>query len=118
MARDELGLGALDRFEEGIAVCDDLIARFGSASELTLCKQVAGALVAKEARLEMLDRDAEAIAVYDDLIARFGKRFRTYAARTGSSGAPMCTTRRVRTGLFPGGRWIRTSGSARDDHDF
>ena len=24
----------------------------------------------------------------------------------------------VRNGLFAGGRWIRTSGSARDDHDF
>ena len=65
-------LGELGRSEEAIAVYDDLLARFGTATELPLREQVARALVSKGVRLGALGRSEEAIAVYDDLLARFG----------------------------------------------
>jgi len=65
-------LGALDRSEDAIAVYDDLIARFGTATEPALRERVAMALFNKGVRLGALDRSEDAIAVYDDLIARFG----------------------------------------------
>jgi hypothetical protein len=65
-------LGTLDRSADEIAIYDDLLARFGTATELPLREQVARALFNKGVRLGTLDRSAEAIAVYDDLLARFG----------------------------------------------
>ena len=65
-------LGALNRSAEAIDVCDDLLDRFGTATELPLREPIANALVNKGIRLGALDRSAEAIAVYDDLLDRFG----------------------------------------------
>jgi tetratricopeptide (TPR) repeat protein len=62
----------LGRNEDEIAVYDDLIAQFGSASELPLREQVAVALDKKGHTLGALGCSEEAIAAYDDLIARFG----------------------------------------------
>jgi hypothetical protein len=53
-------LGELGRSEEVIAVYDDVVQRFGTASELQLREQVAGALFAKGAWLGELGRDEEA----------------------------------------------------------
>ncbi len=66
------GLGILGRRQEEIAVYDDLLARFGNATEPALRKQVAMALVDKGYGLGILGRRQEQIAVYDDLLARFG----------------------------------------------
>ena len=58
--------------EEAIAAYDDLLARFGAATELPLREQVAKALFNKGVTLGALGRSEDAIAVYDDLLARFG----------------------------------------------
>ena len=65
-------LGALGRSEDAIAVYDDLLGRFGAATEPPLREQVAKALFNKGVRLGALGRSEEEIAVYDDLLARFG----------------------------------------------
>ncbi len=65
-------LGALGRSEDAIAAYDDLLARFGAATELPLREQVGKALVNKGVRLAALGRSEDAIAAYDDLLARFG----------------------------------------------
>ena len=65
-------LGELGRSEEAIAVYNDLIARFGTATELPLREPLANALFNKAKALDELGRSEEAIAVCDDLIARFG----------------------------------------------
>jgi tetratricopeptide (TPR) repeat protein len=65
-------LGSLGRNEEAIAAYDDLLARFGNATELPLLKQVAMGLFNKGVTLFTLGHDEEAIAAYDDLLARFG----------------------------------------------
>jgi len=57
---------------EAIAAYDDLLGRFGTATELPLRELLAKALLNKGARLGTLNHTAEAIAVYDDLLARFG----------------------------------------------
>ena len=62
----------MDRFLEAIAVDDDVVARFGDATEPGLREQVAKALVSNGFWLGGLDRFDEAIAVYDDVVARFG----------------------------------------------
>ena len=64
-------LGALGRSEDEIAVYDDLLTGFGTATELPLREQVASAFFNKGVTLGALGRSGDAIAVYDDLLARF-----------------------------------------------
>jgi predicted nucleotide-binding protein len=69
----------LNRHTEAIAVFDDLIRRFGTATEVPIRELVASAhayialsLRRKGHDLTYSGRHTEAIAVYDDLIGRFG----------------------------------------------
>ena len=64
-------LGQLGRRDEAVAVYDDVVARFGAASELALRERVARALVYKGANLGALGRRKEAIATYDEVTVRF-----------------------------------------------
>ena len=66
-------LGQLDRSEEAIAVYDELVGRFGEATEPALREQTAEALLNKGITLGQLDRSEEEIAVYDELVGRFGE---------------------------------------------
>ena len=66
-------LGNLNRSEEAIAVCDEVVRRFGEATEAALHEPVAEALVNKGNRLGVLKRSEEAIAVYDEVMHRFGE---------------------------------------------
>ena len=66
-------LGALGRSEEAIAVYDEVVGRFGEASEPGLREQVAMAMFNKGFRLGALGRSEEWIAVYDDVVGRFGE---------------------------------------------
>ncbi|MGY8660836.1 tetratricopeptide repeat protein [Bradyrhizobium sp. UFLA05-109] len=61
-----------EAFNEAIAVCDDLVRRFGTATEPALRKEVAEALVYKGNALGLLDRNDEEIVAYDDVVRRFG----------------------------------------------
>ena len=63
-------LGQLGRSEEAIAVYDDVVGRFGTATELPLREKVARALVNKGVTLTQLGRREEAIAVYNDVGGR------------------------------------------------
>jgi tetratricopeptide (TPR) repeat protein len=65
-------LGTLDRWTEAVAAYDDVVARFGDATEPALRRRIARALIEKGATLIELERFAEALAVYDDVVARFG----------------------------------------------
>ncbi|MBV6506564.1 MAG: hypothetical protein ILNGONEN_02143 [Syntrophorhabdaceae bacterium] len=65
-------LGTLKRNEEEIAVYDEVVKRFGDASEAAVRKQVARALVNKGITLGELKRNEEEIAVYDEVVKRFG----------------------------------------------
>jgi tetratricopeptide (TPR) repeat protein len=65
-----IALSTFGRSAEAIAVYDELLARFGTATELR--EQVAKALVNKGNTLGKLNRSVEAIAAYDELLARFG----------------------------------------------
>jgi tetratricopeptide (TPR) repeat protein len=65
-------LGDLERSEDAVAVYDDVVARFGDATEPALRERVAGALFNKGVRLGALQRSEDAVAVYDDVVARFG----------------------------------------------
>jgi tetratricopeptide (TPR) repeat protein len=65
-----VALSELGRDEEAITVYDDVLSRFGSATELTLREQAARAIVNKAATLNELGHNSKAIAVCDDLLAR------------------------------------------------
>ncbi len=65
-------LGELGRSEEAVGVCDDVVARFGDATEPALREQLAKALFNKGVVLGELGRSEEAVGVYDDVVARFG----------------------------------------------
>ena len=59
--------------EEAIAVYDEVIARFGSTTEVQVRKYVAEAMVKQGEVLESLGGKEEAIEVYDEIIRRFGE---------------------------------------------
>ena len=62
----------LGRSEDAIAAYDDVLARFGAATELPLRELVAKALVNKGVTLGALGRSEDAIAACEDVLARFG----------------------------------------------
>jgi len=64
---------ALGNQEEAIAVYDEVIARFGSATEVQVRKYVAEAMVNQGEVLESLGGKQQAIEVYDEMIRRFGE---------------------------------------------
>ena len=61
------------RAAEALAIYDNVLSRFGEASEPALREQVARALVNKGITLRQLGRSEEEIAVYDSVISRFGE---------------------------------------------
>jgi methyltransferase (TIGR00027 family) len=62
----------LGRGEDAITAYDDVLARFGAATELPLHELVANALFNKGVTLGVLGRAEDAITAYDDVLARFG----------------------------------------------
>ncbi len=60
------------KHERALELYNDLLARFGTATELPLREQVARALVNKGNALRLLTRYEEAINVCDEVLARFG----------------------------------------------
>ena len=65
-------LSELGRYEEAIAVSDELLARFDDAAKADLRAYVAIALVNRAAALSELGRGEEAVAVYEEVVERFG----------------------------------------------
>ena len=64
---------ALGNVEEAIAVYDEVIARFGSSTEVQVRKYVAEAMVNQGEVLESLGGKQAAIEVYNEIIRRFGE---------------------------------------------
>ena len=62
----------MNRSEEAVAVFDEVVRRFGDATEPVVRERVAMALVNKGFRLGALNRSEEAVAVYDEVVRRFG----------------------------------------------
>jgi tetratricopeptide (TPR) repeat protein len=81
-----VGSLALNRSEEAIAVYDDVVHRFGDATEPVIREQVAGALFNKGVGLGALNRSKEAIMVYDEVLRRFGEATEP-GTREGVAGA-------------------------------
>ena len=65
-------LGELGRADEELAVYDELLARYGSATELQLREQVANALINKSVAFRALGRNGDEVAALEELVARFG----------------------------------------------
>jgi len=65
-------LRTLNRHEEAIAAYDEVVRRFGDASDPRLREPVAQALVKKGLMLRALNRREEAVAAHDEVVRRFG----------------------------------------------
>jgi L-rhamnose isomerase len=65
-------LGELGRNDEEIVAYDEVVERFGVATELELRDLVGKALLFKGATLGELGRNNEAIVAYDEVVERFG----------------------------------------------
>ncbi|MDE2623410.1 MAG: hypothetical protein KGM83_09480, partial [Betaproteobacteria bacterium] len=61
------------RDEEEISACDEVVRRFGEATEAALREKVAMALVNKGLTLRKLDRREEGVAVCNEVVRRFGE---------------------------------------------
>jgi tetratricopeptide (TPR) repeat protein len=64
---------AIATYAEAVTAYDDLVARFGSETQLSVRELVADALVKQGATLDVLHRDDEAISAYDEVTRRFGE---------------------------------------------
>jgi tetratricopeptide (TPR) repeat protein len=67
-----LTLGTLKRSTDAIAAYDEVVRRFGDASDPPLREQVAKALINKGVTLSTLNRSDDAVASYDEVVRRFG----------------------------------------------
>ena len=65
-------LGDLGRSEEAVGVYEQVVARYGDATEPALREPVASALVNKAATLGALGRSEDELAVYEQVVARYG----------------------------------------------
>ena len=65
-------LASLGRFDEALAVCDDMVHRWGATDTPAHSQAVAVALVIKGDVFVRLERFDEALAVCDDMVGRFG----------------------------------------------
>ena len=67
-----VAFGQMNRSEEEIAIYDEVVKRFGDATEAALREQVATALFNKGFRFGEMNRNEDAVAVYDEVVQRFG----------------------------------------------
>ena len=72
LANKGLTLMHLERYEEGIRVCEEVVALYGDRSDPPTQVLVAGALLQQGIALRALGRPDEALLAYDELIRRFG----------------------------------------------
>ncbi|MDD4929207.1 MAG: tetratricopeptide repeat protein [Gallionella sp.] len=70
-------LGQMQRNEEEIAVYDEVLRRYGEATETALRERVAKALLNKGFTLGQMQRNEEEIAVYDEVLRRYGEAAET-----------------------------------------
>jgi len=74
-------LGELHRDDESIAVCDELVKRFGGMTESALLEEVGETLYLKGLTLTVLNRHEEAIVAYDEIIKLIGDNGPTFQGR-------------------------------------
>ena len=67
-------LGELGRSEDAVGVYDQVVARYGEASEPEMREQVAKALINKGVTLGALGRSEDAVGVYDEVVARYSDK--------------------------------------------
>ncbi|MBO6086371.1 MAG: hypothetical protein J6P19_08270, partial [Acetobacter sp.] len=70
LANKGVDLESLHRYEEALAVDNEVITRFGNSQDTTIQEQVANALLNKGGALGSLHRYEEALAANNDLITR------------------------------------------------
>ncbi|MEA2591546.1 MAG: hypothetical protein QOD62_1377 [Actinomycetota bacterium] len=73
LANKGLTLMRLERYEEGVEVCGEVVRLYGDRSDSPTQVLVAGALLQQGIALTALGRANEAIAAYDDLLGRFAQ---------------------------------------------
>jgi len=66
-------LGQLNRSGDEVAAYDEVLRRFGEATEPAVREPVATALVNKGIALGLLNRNEDAIAAYEEVLQRFGE---------------------------------------------
>ena len=66
-------LGALNRPQDALEACDEVIRRFGKSETPALLERVAAALGNRGAALGALNRPQDALEAYDEVIRRFGE---------------------------------------------
>jgi hypothetical protein len=71
LANKGLTLMRLERYEEGIDVCGEIVRLYGDRSDSPTQVLVAGALLQQGIALSVLNRQNAAILAYDDLLRRF-----------------------------------------------
>jgi tetratricopeptide (TPR) repeat protein len=72
LASKGVTLMRLERYEEGIAVCGEVVSLYGDRTDPPTQVLVAGALLQQGIALGVLGRPEDALLAYDDLLQRFG----------------------------------------------
>jgi tetratricopeptide (TPR) repeat protein len=73
LANKGLTLMRLERYDEGVEVCSEVVRLYGDRSDSPTQVLVAGALLQEGIAFTAMGRAEEAVAAYDDLLRRFGE---------------------------------------------
>lgn len=73
LANRGITLVRLERFDDGLAVCGEVVRLYGGRADPPAQVLVAGALLQQGVALTALGRPAEAAAAYQELLSRFGE---------------------------------------------
>jgi tetratricopeptide (TPR) repeat protein len=67
-------LSELQRYDEAIKLCDEIVDKYGTTDNPRLIERVANALCKKGWVLHKQGQPGAAIAIYDDVVSRYGER--------------------------------------------
>jgi tetratricopeptide (TPR) repeat protein len=96
LANKGLTLMHLERYDEGVEVCGEVVRLYGDRSDSPTQVLVAGALLQEGIALTALGRVDEAVMAYDDLLRRFGE-----AAGNADLAEVVATARQLRSSFRP-----------------
>ena len=110
-------LSALNRPQDALEACDEVIRRFGESETPALLERVASALVNRGAVLSALNRPQDALEVCDEVVRRFGEGktqaiLERVATALGNKGAVLVALNRPQDALEACDEVIRRFGES------
>ena len=110
-------LVALNRPQDALEACDEVVRRFGESDSPALLERVAGALVNRGGALVALNRPQDALEACDEVVRRFGESetpalLERVATALGNKGAVLVALNRPQDALEASDEVVRRFGES------